>query len=322
MSSYSDIAGTHLSLSWFNALLYSLEIVLAANYFSRFTTPRPLKGLLMIMLVADTICMLAIFASVWMLLLNTQPPPGTGLDHWTTPVTIFMTTISGVIEEVFLINRCRKLSLPKFLTAILLALVVTHAGFSVYSAIYVVVRPGVDSSITRYATKAAGISACLATSVDVFIPFALSWQLFKVTPPHLSRKRSLRDTAINLISSGCFGGIMGVILIVLFATRTDVFYIAINVMGRIYGITLFVNLFLSKSRGAFGRHDSTKARKTLSQIEIVLVDLPPEHRLSITPVTPGSQGIEKELPKTPVDHDYIDVDIESEAPPRDHTNPP
>ena len=56
----------HLSLSWLSAVLYMLEIILAAHYLSHFDTKRPLKALLFIMLLADTICMTTIFASTWL----------------------------------------------------------------------------------------------------------------------------------------------------------------------------------------------------------------------------------------------------------------
>lgn len=56
----------HLSISWLNALLYMLEIILVIYYLSHFTTKRPLKILLFGMLLADTICMVTVFVSTWL----------------------------------------------------------------------------------------------------------------------------------------------------------------------------------------------------------------------------------------------------------------
>lgn len=42
-----------------------LELILAAHYLSHFTTKRPLKALLFGMLLADSICMITMFASTW-----------------------------------------------------------------------------------------------------------------------------------------------------------------------------------------------------------------------------------------------------------------
>ncbi|KJA23131.1 hypothetical protein HYPSUDRAFT_603553 [Hypholoma sublateritium FD-334 SS-4] len=249
----SEFSSIHLSLSWLNAVLYMLEIILAAHYLSHFDTKRPLKALLFIMLLADTICMITIFASTWLLIIKGPQSYSFNESRWTVLLSTLTITTVSVIEELFLINRCRRLAQHTALTLFLFALVITHAIFNIYSGFYVVAFPqmsstpvGFDTLPRRYGSKAAAIAASIAAAVDVLVPLTLSWRLYHITPAAVRAKRSWRDTLVNTISFGGVGGLMGVVLLVLFWVRPDVFYVLSLTMGRVYVTTLLVNLLVSR----------------------------------------------------------------------------
>lgn len=65
------------------------------------------------------------------------------------------------------------------------------------------------------------IAASIAGAVDVFVPLALSWRLYRITPAAVRAKRSWRDTLVNTVSFGGVGGLMGVVLLILFWVRPD-----------------------------------------------------------------------------------------------------
>lgn len=59
------MASMHLSISWLDTLLYMLELVLATYYLAHYVTPRSLKALIYGIMLADTICMITVFAATW-----------------------------------------------------------------------------------------------------------------------------------------------------------------------------------------------------------------------------------------------------------------
>ncbi|KAF8965079.1 hypothetical protein BDZ97DRAFT_812512 [Flammula alnicola] len=302
----SEFASIHLSISWLNVLLYMLEITLAIYYLSHFTTERSLKVLLYGTLLADTICMVTVFASTWQLLINGAQSYSINEWRWTIILSTLMITIVSVVEELFLINRCRRLAQPIIITMVLLALVVAHAILNIYSGLHVAVFHGTvglgfDTISRRYGNKAAAISACIAATVDVLIPLALTWQLYKITPKQIAKQRSYLDTIINSISSGGIGGVMSFVLLILFWLRPDVFYIFGLTMGRVYVNTLLVNLLVSKRTSSpYDLPDNTKIRKMSISAEIKLLTF--SKKLSRHPSSPT----EKQLPPTPDGDAYIE----------------
>ncbi|KIJ99997.1 hypothetical protein K443DRAFT_132809 [Laccaria amethystina LaAM-08-1] len=90
------------------------------------------------------------------------------------------------------------------------------------------------------------ISACLATAVDVLIPVALVWQLHAIGPVCL--ERSFGQRVINAISAGCLGGVLSIILIILFWTQRNVYAGAVFPLGGVHCITVLVNLVVCKRR--------------------------------------------------------------------------
>jgi len=203
----------------------------------------------------------------------------------------------AVGEELFLINRCRRLFQPSFILAFLLSLVIAHGILELYSGCYVAAYPSTDPNSRRYGNKAVAIVASLASTVDFFIPLALIWQINQVTPLQISKQRSWRDTVVNAISSGGCGGIMSIVLLVLFWVRPDVYYILVNSMGRVYTITIFVNLIVSRRRSSpYEMPDGTKRKKLSFSANLKLYNFSkPGGIRSTTPIS----ITDKRLPPTP-----------------------
>lgn len=232
-------------------------------------------------------------------------------SQWTVPLSTFMVTAVAVVEEIFLINRCRRLFQSMFILVILFAMVFVHAILELYSGCYVVAFPRTDPNARRYGNKAAAVAASFAATVDFFIPLALIWQIYLVTPKQISRQRSWSDTIVNAISSGGCGGIMSTVLLVLFWVRPDIFYILVNTMGRVYVITIFVNLIVSK-RGSspYDVPDMPKRKKLSFSANLRL------YNLNVSkPIAIPDDDQDKQLPPTPEEarfNRHLDVDIESE----------
>ncbi|PPQ78629.1 hypothetical protein CVT25_010593 [Psilocybe cyanescens] len=225
-----------------------------------------------------------------------------------------MSTVVTVVEELYLLNRCRRLFQSTFILAALFVMVLAHAILEFYSGVYVVAFPRIEPDARRYGNQAASILASIASTVDFFIPLALICQIHAVTPLQISRQRSWRDTVVNTISSGGCGAVMNIVLVVLFWTRADIFYILVNTMGRVYIITIFVNLIVSKSRSSpYDVPDVTKKRNKLSfsaNLKLYNFSKPAASRIS-------PHMLDKKLPPTPEEarfNRHLDIEADQSSP--------
>ncbi|KAF9530253.1 hypothetical protein CPB83DRAFT_892863 [Crepidotus variabilis] len=240
-----ELAMTHLAISWINALLFTLEIILAVYYLSHYTAKLSVKCLIYGIMAVDSLLLLTTFTSAWVVLIQDDLQQGYNprASLWTVPLSTFLLATLAVTQELLLVSRFHALSRAFAITIILLLLIGAHAILSLYSGFYVITQPSLDPNFERFANKASMILAALASLVDTVIPLAVSWQLYKVSLP---RERSFRDVLLNAVSCGGIGGLVRLILLVLFFTKSGVFYVLVNIMGRIYVITLLVNLLIGR----------------------------------------------------------------------------
>ncbi|KAF9557634.1 hypothetical protein CPC08DRAFT_44588 [Agrocybe pediades] len=292
----------YLSISWLNAFLYMLEITLAIYYFFRYKTELSLRVLLAGLLIADTICTVTVLSSTWMLLIDSLQSYTRGEMKWTVPLSTVMLAIVGVIEELFLLNRCRRLFQSPLILVPLFAMVIAHLILQLYSGFYVVAFPTMNPNGRRFGNLGASIVASIMATVDLLIPVALIWQIQTVTPLQIRLQRTWRDNVMNVISSGGLGAIMTVILTALYWARPDIWGMVINTMGRIYTITILFNLLKMSFSASIMLYNFTK---------------PPAPR-SDSPI------LDKQLPPTPQEAQFnmssLDVDVEN-APASPSLNP-
>ncbi|KAF4618636.1 hypothetical protein D9613_010103 [Agrocybe pediades] len=310
----------YLSISWLNAFLYMLEITLAIYYFFRYKTELSLRVLLAGLLIADTICTVTVLSSTWMLLIDSLQSYTRGEMKWTVPLSTVMLAIVGVIEELFLLNRCRRLFQSPLILVPLFAMVIAHLILQLYSGFYVVAFPTMNPNGRRFGNLGASIVASIMATVDLLIPAALIWQIQMVTPLQIRLQRTWRDNVMNVISSGGLGAIMTVILTALYWARPDIWGMFINTMGRIYTITILFNLLVSRRRSSPYEVPNNIARKKMSfTASIMLYNFtkPPAPR-------PDSPILDKQLPPTPQETQFnmssLDVDVEN-APASPSLNP-
>ncbi|EDR07967.1 uncharacterized protein LACBIDRAFT_297505 [Laccaria bicolor S238N-H82] len=142
------------------------------------------------------------------------------------------------------------------------------------------------------------ISACLATAVDVLIPVALVWQLHAIGPVCLERSYGRR--LINAISAGCLGGVLSIILIILFWTQRNVYAGAVFPLGGVHCITVLVNLVVCKRRSTMVGFPPAPKSPELD-VEIVLES------------APGKRSISPRIVDTFVSRQAFFVDVERKS---------
>ncbi|KAF5371503.1 hypothetical protein D9615_009589 [Tricholomella constricta] len=240
-----DLLGLSLVSTWLNLILYSLELALTAIYFHQFPKDAPFVRVMVILfLLADTLGTISTCATTWMFAITYANVMVT-FNFWTTPVLILTTAVSAMLEQSFLIYRVYALSHCKVVCGFLLLLVVTHVAFSILSSVELSIHPEFGPGIAIMATT---VAFCVAAALDILIPIALIWQLRKFTSIFESTKNLVRRLSIKAISSGSVVAITGILFLILFWLQIPEYLIITSTFGRLYSLTVLVNLLGRKPR--------------------------------------------------------------------------
>ncbi|KAF9495066.1 hypothetical protein BDN71DRAFT_900970 [Pleurotus eryngii] len=276
--------------SWLNLVLYAMEINLAYRYMCNFPNDsRMIRGIVCFALVVDTISTVAVCGNAWIFLVGT---PRTGLPpsylQWPLPTLIIATTCSASLEQSFLIFRFWKLrhagsemqrqmresaskrfqKLPDiFMAGFLALLVCTHTGFALTSGILVSRNPVIAP---EFAVAATTVARCVSGAADILVAIALVWQLRTVDASFRPTQCLIRRLIANAIASGAIVAVTTLLLMVLFLVKALAFYIFFAILGRLYSITILVNLStrLRKHSGSTAGCSNPTPTLNLSCIQI------------------------------------------------------
>ncbi|KAF9460962.1 hypothetical protein BDZ94DRAFT_1264817 [Collybia nuda] len=225
--------------SWFNLCLYSFELCLVTQYFWKFSKDaRWIHYMVIVMLLADTVGTIASCTTTWTFIITYSMAPI--MHHlWTMPALMITTAMTAMMEESFLIYRILSLSKARLVSGFLMLLVATHVVFKIIAAGYIIDDP---SFVANFGSTATKIAYCVEAAVDILIPMALVWRLRKVNPTFQSTKSLLRQVSLQAFSSGCVVALVGITFLALFWTQRREFIVITNSYGRIYTVTVLMNL--------------------------------------------------------------------------------
>ncbi|KAF7426075.1 hypothetical protein PC9H_008441 [Pleurotus ostreatus] len=248
--------------SWLNLALYATEINLAYRYMCKFPNDsRMNRGIVRFALVVDTISTVAVCGNAWIFLVGT---PRTGLPptfhRWPLPTLVIATACSASLEQSFLIFRFWKLRhagsemqrqmresasrrfhklRDVFMAGFLALLVCTHTGFALTSGILIFLNPIIAPG---FAVTATTVAKCVSGAADILIAIALVWQLRTVDASFRPTQSLIRRLIANAIASGAIVAVTTLLLMVLFLVKAPAFNIFSAILGRLYSITILVNL--------------------------------------------------------------------------------
>jgi len=226
-----------------------LELALFVTYLSR--KPTRLGRLWAFAIVVnDVFSLVAVSSSAWMYLI--EFPAGRMMQTWCFPLITVSKSISGFLEHVFLINWFYALSKSIILTAILGLLALAHVACHLTAAGYSFKSPSLPlpgwNTIRSVLITSAFI---LAAMVDVLVAVGLAWNLLQLRTVVTGIKSIFHRFLICIVVSGAFTALFGVIFLSLYWTSSPSCFAFMNIMGRIYGITVFSNLvFVQGVRGS------------------------------------------------------------------------
>ncbi|KAF8897312.1 hypothetical protein BD779DRAFT_1667309 [Infundibulicybe gibba] len=226
--------------------MFTVELGLAAIYFARHSKDRrSLRWMVALSIFNDVVCVIAASAHAYMTLVPFVAPP-VPYHRWPYPVLTVSTGISAFIEQTFLTYRFYKLSENRPISSIIFLAVSVHTVFTIYAGVSMGVNPSYTSNL---GVTAVTVAVSMRSVVDILIPLGIVWQLRKADTSFASTKNLVRRISVSTISSGTGVALMGLVFLGLFWSRSLVFDIFCKLLGRLYSITILVNLLLRKRGG-------------------------------------------------------------------------
>ncbi|KAJ7860372.1 hypothetical protein B0H14DRAFT_2744507 [Mycena olivaceomarginata] len=227
--------------SWANVALYAFELVLCGQYFARPSRPLMIKIGVGIMILADTVCTLAICFEVGLAIVPTQ-------EHFyfveALAVKIITTYITTAITQLSFCNLYYILTGNKLISGALIALISVHLGFSWASGILLLRFPelGPDSGIA-FTVNTVGAATCAAT--DLVVAVCLGWQFYKMMEDTIPLTRSLVTRILILsVGSGAICAANTLLMLILLLKGSAVFNFLSTIQGRVYALSILANFLL------------------------------------------------------------------------------
>ncbi|CAK5283878.1 unnamed protein product [Mycena citricolor] len=245
--------GTQLAGTWVNMMLFACELVLATRYLLRPHRPRVHRLGIAVMLLADTICTLAVDSIVLTTVLSIFGKLTFRSDTIPTTISILATYITAAIEQSFLCQLYYILSRKKLATLLIVSCSALHLAISFAGGIMLQIS-GVGAFPSIFQVTAVGAITCSAT--DVLIAGLVGYELNKIRlmtskgPGHSARLLGIvrRVLFLSLIS-GAIVASTTLLMMILFIRRNVVFDMLFFCQGRVYALTLLIN-FLSGPQSA------------------------------------------------------------------------
>ncbi|KAJ7243071.1 hypothetical protein C8J57DRAFT_1367148 [Mycena rebaudengoi] len=235
-----------LSASWLNVGLYTLELTLSWQYFSRPGRPLTHRMGVGALVLFDTISTLVVCATSYLAVFHGRPAPGDML-LWPLAVNIFLAYSSSAVEQIFMCKIFYLLTRNLLLTVVLLTMMLAHVGLSFTSA-GALLAPGVGPANIKLSLSTNMLGSILCAATDVFIALALGYKCWKMMG---SLNTDIRDTRgflrrlfILFLSSGIIVAATTLTIMTLLLTGSPAFVLFSSCQGRIYSVTILANLLV------------------------------------------------------------------------------
>ncbi|KAK7045148.1 hypothetical protein R3P38DRAFT_2609548 [Favolaschia claudopus] len=232
-----------LAASWLNVIMYSVEIMLCWRYFNRPSRPLIHKIGVSAMLLADTICTLAINVS---LCLTVNGAVTRNIHAFTIPVAIqIVTTYStAVITQLFFTNLFRALVKSLIICGILVILIAVHFGFS-FSAAILLVKTIANRQDISFRYTAVGAINCAGTDVIIALCLVTKfWLLMRNTIPGQSARSVVRRIIVLVVASGGVCATTTLTMMILVLKGNPAFNVLFVLQGRVYALSILGNFLV------------------------------------------------------------------------------
>ncbi|KAF8914742.1 hypothetical protein CPB85DRAFT_1433484 [Mucidula mucida] len=240
MSSYAlaPFVGSHL-----NMFLYTGELALTFWYLRNSKTIPIYKYGIYASIVIDGLGSLFVIANVYVYMIALSDEIVTK-QGWPTPGVIVLNYASATIEQCFFMYRYWMISRNRYMTALLTFFIFGHVVCTLATAIYISIHTFLGDPIGFDLTIAAAAS-CAGT--DILIAASLAWALGSINTHYSSTKILLRRIAVYAVSCGITTAISTTLTVLLLFTNIHGFLVMFAVLGRIYTLTILINVMLLRA---------------------------------------------------------------------------
>ncbi|KAM0750534.1 hypothetical protein T439DRAFT_356288 [Meredithblackwellia eburnea MCA 4105] len=289
--------GPLLIATWGNTCLVTVEVVLAAKYFSRFTDPFVIVAPLVSAFALDATSTIADYITVYLYTIS----------HWgdskfmlyqpvSIPVYVASTGASAAIAQLYLTSRFSRLAsrgnkiAGNIVALVLVGLTVVSFAGALWTAIFIGMYPSyVDRGMLR---RPVTIWLALSAGADVAIAASLVWQLLGVQKMHKVEVEShiagfIRSVIVRTVETGSATAGVAAIALGMYLKEPEA-NIATGFaycLGRLYTISMLLSLLSRDSE-----YHSKNSQPYLSQSSSAANGALPSHRLSKMPAKYGRSG--------------------------------
>ncbi|TFK67734.1 hypothetical protein BDN72DRAFT_82792 [Pluteus cervinus] len=236
------IYGTTIVASWLNLVLYTIELVLALRYLTSYGIHGPRRFNLVVYLLAvnGMLATVSNCAVSWQYMVQ-SPGILPAVHTWPLSATMFSNLVAATTEQIFLVHRFYVLSGKLYLSASVLILILAHTSVTMVTAIDLLVHPFYGHPLCII-TMTVGF--CISAAIDVVIPLLLVGDLRKIQTSSMWTQGLIRRICLHSLSTGGAVAVTEVLVIVLFWLQSPYLQVFTAALGRLYGLTIFVNLLV------------------------------------------------------------------------------
>ncbi|KAH9855621.1 hypothetical protein C2E23DRAFT_882996 [Lenzites betulinus] len=244
MGALDQSLGALLIGTWFNAMLYMLEITQMIKYYRTFPKDRfAFKLMVAFSFLVDTLGTANNCACVYLYTITNW---GNGqfllVQGWTIPTYLALSGLSAFICQLFLCWRFFNFSKNYFVTPFLVATTFVAFIGSDINADTVVKFPKYEQR--DHNIKTVTIWLVASAAADICIAAALVWTLRGIKSSFSGTKSLVRRLTFSAIQTGCATSLLAVICLIFYRINTES-NITVGFgfcLGRAYTLTMLFNL--------------------------------------------------------------------------------
>ncbi|KAK0501055.1 hypothetical protein EDD18DRAFT_788811 [Armillaria luteobubalina] len=244
MGLYDQSLGAILIGSWFNAMLYMLELWQGYIFFSTFRGDALIVRLMVIIsLVVDTLGTANNCACIYLYTVTHWGDMTYILvQNWAVPTYVILSGISACNVQLFLSYRFWTLTKNTFITGTLITFSLASLGGAIANGITVVYHS--DYAQRDFNIKTVTIWLVASAVADISIACALIIQLRSSKPVFKETKALIRRLTIMAMQTGTVTTTLAIICLILYLVNTES-NITVGFgfcLGRVYALTMLFNL--------------------------------------------------------------------------------
>jgi len=251
--------------SWFNAMLYMLEIV-QLTYYIKHSWKRgkdskgdklPIRCIVIICFIVDTLCTIAICSWVFLSdVIHWGDVQYLTQQYWPVPTKVMCTSTVALLVQSFLISRYYHMSKQRIISCVLGFFSITSFAGGISVSVVLVFYSSYADRYKGLATTPVWMAASAVADICIAVALVISLSKAGSKTSMPRTKKIISRLIIVAIQSGTFTSVLAILLLSTYLARpttNDSAYFSFC-LGRAYTLTMLFNLNLrtsiEKSRSA------------------------------------------------------------------------